>query len=79
LAVGQATITKFCVFIALVLLLVAFEALNAAIECIVDHLALQWQEFARDAKNLGSLATMCMLILNGIVLFSFMVQTFLMV
>ena len=57
----------------------AFEALNTAIECIVDHLALQWQEFARDAKNLGSLATMCMLILNGIVLFSFMVQTFLMV
>ena len=51
---------------ALVLLLVAFEALNTAIECIVDHLAPQWQEFARDAKDLGSLATMCMLITSGI-------------
>ena len=66
LVVGEASVTEFCVFVALVLLLVAFEALNTAIECIVDHLAPQWQEFARDAKDLGSLATMCMLITSGI-------------
>jgi len=46
--------------------LVAVEALNTAIECIVDHLAPQWEEFARDAKDLGSLATMCLLCANGV-------------
>ena len=44
--------------------LIAVEALNTAIECIVDHLASDWQEFARDAKDLGSLATMCMICAN---------------
>ena len=48
--------------------LVAVEALNTAIECIVDHLAPDWQEFARDAKDLGSLATMCLLCANGVFL-----------
>ena len=47
-------------------LLVAVEALNTAIECIVDHLAPEWAEFARDAKDLGSLATMCLLCANGV-------------
>ena len=79
LVIGQASILEFCVFLSLVLLLVAFEALNTAIECIVDHLAPHWQEFARDAKDLGSLATMCMLILNGMFLFYFIAQNFLMI
>ena len=77
LALGEATITEFCVFIALIFMLVAVEALNTSIECIVDHLAPQWQEFARDAKDLGSLATMCVLIVNGIFLFSFVFRAFL--
>ena len=77
LALGEATITEFCVFIALIFMLVAVEALNTSIECIVDHLAPQWQEFARDAKDLGSLATMCVLIVNGIFLFSFLFRAFL--
>ena len=46
--------------------LFATEALNTAIECIVDHLAPHWEEFARDAKDLGSLATMCLLAANGV-------------
>ena len=58
-------------------MLVAVEALNTSIECIVDHLAPQWQEFARDAKDLGSLATMCVLIVNGLFLFSFVFRAFL--
>ncbi|MEQ3713145.1 diacylglycerol kinase [Lentibacter sp.] len=77
LALGEATITEFCVFIALIFMLVAVEALNTSIECIVDHLAPHWQEFARDAKDLGSLATMCVLIVNGIFLFSFVFRAFL--
>lgn len=47
------------IFAVLFLLLVAVEALNTAIEVIVDHLAPDWQAFARDAKDLGSLAVAC--------------------
>jgi len=63
-----ATIAQVGVFLILFLLLVAVEALNTAVECIVDHLAPNWEEFARDAKDLGSLATMCLLFANGIYL-----------
>ena len=41
----------------LVLLLIAVEALNTAIEVVVDHLApKEWARFAKEAKDLGSLA-----------------------
>lgn len=52
----------------LILLLIAVEALNTAIECLVDHLSPEWSEFARDAKDLGSLAVMCLLLANGLYL-----------
>lgn len=61
LALAGADIADFCILLVLFFGLVATEALNTAIECIVDHLAPNWEEFARDAKDLGSLATMCML------------------
>ncbi len=48
----------------LFLLLVAAEALNTAIEVVVDHLAPGWAEFARDAKDLGSLAVLCLILAN---------------
>lgn len=67
IAIG-ASFTQVAIFLILFLLLVATEALNTAIECIVDHLAPNWDEFARDAKDLGSLATMCLLFANGIYL-----------
>ena len=54
----------YIVLLILFSVLVAVEALNTAIECIVDHLAPQWQVFARDAKDLGSLATMCLILAN---------------
>lgn len=57
-------------FLVLFFLLVAVEALNTAIECLVDHLAPNWEVFARDAKDLGSLATMCLLFANGVYLAS---------
>ncbi len=57
--------TQFAIFLILFLVLVAVKALKNALECIVDHLAPDWQTFARDAKDLGSLATMCMLTANG--------------
>ncbi len=48
-------------FAVLLCLLVAVEALNTAIEVLVDHLSPQWAEFARDAKDLGSLAVAAVL------------------
>jgi diacylglycerol kinase (ATP) len=47
---------------------VALEALNTAIECLVDHLTQDWAVFARDAKDLGSLAVMCGLLCHGLLL-----------
>lgn len=68
LGIIDASWDQFGVFLILFLALVAIEALNTAVECIVDHLAPDWREFARDAKDLGSLATMCMLMANGVFL-----------
>ncbi|WP_333816634.1 diacylglycerol kinase [Tabrizicola sp.] len=45
--------------IALGLGLIAVEALNTALEVLVDHLSPGWSEFAKHAKDLGSLAVAC--------------------
>ncbi|MCE6960755.1 diacylglycerol kinase [Cereibacter sphaeroides] len=55
---------EIVVAVLLFLMLVAVEALNTAIEVIVDHLAPGWAEFARDAKDLGSLAVLCLIAAN---------------
>ena len=49
-------------------LLIAVEALNTAIEVIIDRISPEWSEAARQAKDLGSLAVMCMLIAHGFML-----------
>ncbi|WP_281857709.1 diacylglycerol kinase [Litoreibacter halocynthiae] len=41
--------------------MVAVEALNAAIACHVDYLNPDWAGFARSAKDLRSLAVICIL------------------
>tara|TARA_R110002073_G_scaffold96879_2_gene223389 strand:+ start:342 stop:743 length:402 start_codon:yes stop_codon:yes gene_type:complete len=73
LAIAGASFVEYGILLILFFCLVAVEALNTAIECIVDHLAPHWEEFARDAKDLGSLATMCLLGANvvflGVVVF----------
>ena len=66
-AIG-ATSAEFAVFAMLALLLIATEALNTAIECIVDHLTSDWAQFAKEAKDLGSLAVMCVLLSHGVLL-----------
>lgn len=43
-------------FVALMCVLVAVEALNTAIEVVVDHVSPGWSQAAKDAKDLGSLA-----------------------
>ena len=53
------TLQHYLAFAGLALLVIALEALNTALECLVDHLTSDWAEFARDAKDLGSLAVLC--------------------
>ncbi|MDN5788134.1 diacylglycerol kinase [Pseudorhodobacter sp.] len=53
-------------FLILWFLLLAIEALNTAVEAIVDHVSPHWSEAARDAKDLGSLAVMALLFANGV-------------
>lgn len=76
LALANARFFDYCVMLILLLALVAVEALNTAIECIVDHLAPDWQEYARDAKDLGSLATLCLLCANGIFIGAVLIRSF---
>ncbi|MFZ1470883.1 MAG: diacylglycerol kinase [Paracoccaceae bacterium] len=54
-----ATAGELVIFAGLLLLLVAVEALNTALEVLVDHLSPGWSQFAKDAKDLGSLAVAC--------------------
>jgi len=74
LALCDASLMEYTALFILFFGLVAVEALNTAIECIVDHLAPRWAEFARDAKDLGSLATMCLLLANGVFLASVVIR-----
>ena len=64
----RANAAELAAFGVLFVLLIATEALNTALECVVDHLSPDWSEFARDAKDLGSLAVMCVLSAHGILL-----------
>ena len=66
-AIG-ASFGEFIAASILALLLIAVEALNTAVEAIVDHISPEWNAFARDAKDLGSLAVMCLLIANALFL-----------
>lgn len=54
----------YAVAAALFLVLVAVEALNTAIEVVVDHLSPDWSEFARDAKDVAGLAVACLVVVN---------------
>lgn len=44
--------------------LLAVEALNTAIEVIVDHISPGWSEMAKQAKDLGSVAVGLMIVAN---------------
>ena len=59
---------KSFVILAILLILITFaiEALNTAIEEIADMVSPEWSLPAKHAKDLGSLAVLCMLCANGI-------------
>lgn len=64
---GASTAAYFTL-LGLFFLLIAVESLNTAIEVLVDHLSPDYSIFARDAKDLGSLAVMCVLAMHGLLL-----------
>ena len=66
LAFGVPLLT-FILQIVLIAVLLTAEALNTAIEKIVDHLSPDWDLFAKEAKDLGSAAVFFLLIANGAV------------
>ena len=55
-------------FLILMLMLMAVEALNTALEEIVDHLSPEWSQFAKNAKDLGSFAVACLIGANALYL-----------
>jgi diacylglycerol kinase (ATP) len=63
-----ATLPEIAGLIALGLVLVATEALNTALEVLVDHLSPGWSAWAKDAKDLGSLSVAC--VIGAVVLYS---------
>ena len=65
-AIFGASAAEYLALLILFLLLISFEALNTAIETLVDHLTSDWAQFAKEAKDLGSLAVMCVLVCHGL-------------
>ncbi|MCM2292942.1 diacylglycerol kinase [Allorhizobium sp. BGMRC 0089] len=51
--------------VVLMLVLFATEALNTAIEEVIDRISPEFSVVARNAKDLGSFAVFCLLLANG--------------
>ncbi len=62
---ADAPFNAFMVLGVLLLALFAFEAINTAIEEIVDRISPEWSQTGRNAKDLGSFAVLCMLVANA--------------
>ncbi len=60
-----AAFVQYLVMTGLFLLMAAFEALNTAIEEVVDRVSPEFSEFGRNAKDLGSFAVLCLIAANG--------------
>lgn len=64
-AVG-AHLSDYLIYFVLMLLLFAVEALNTAIEELVDRISPEISTVGRHAKDLGSFAVFCLLGANGL-------------
>ncbi|NJM81344.1 MAG: diacylglycerol kinase [Tabrizicola sp.] len=65
-AIVGATLPEFLGLAVLSLIVLAVEALNTAIEELVDNASPGWSEFAKNAKDMGSFAVMCTLLATGL-------------
>lgn len=64
LVVG-ATLFQYIAMAILFLLMMAFEAINTAIEEIVDRVSPEISEMGKHAKDLGSFACLCLIVANA--------------
>lgn len=64
-AVG-ARLTDYLIYLVLMLILFSVEALNTAIEELVDRISPEISTVGRHAKDLGSLAVFCLLAANSV-------------
>ncbi|OLP61545.1 diacylglycerol kinase [Xaviernesmea oryzae] len=63
--ISSATLFQYVAMVLLFLLMIAFEALNTAIEEIVDRVSPEISDMGRNAKDLGSLACLCLILANS--------------
>ena len=64
----QASLLQFVAFVVLALVLLAVEALNTAIEEIVDHISPDWSQTGKHAKDCGSVAVSFLLLAMAVLL-----------
>lgn len=64
-AVIGASLFEFLGFIVLMMLMFSVEALNTAIEELVDRISPEISTVGRNAKDLGSFAVFCLIIANA--------------
>lgn len=64
----QATLLQFVAFVVLALVLLAVEALNTAIEEIVDYISPDWSQMGKHAKDCGSVAVSFLLLAMAVLL-----------
>lgn len=60
-----ASVVEFMTYVVLMLLLFAVEALNTAIEELVDRVSPEISTVGRNAKDLGSFAVFCLILVNA--------------
>ncbi len=60
-----ATFFQYLAMFLLFLMMIAFEAINTAIEEIVDRVSPEISDMGKHAKDLGSLACLCVIVANG--------------
>lgn len=65
-AIAGAAAMDYFIFLILMLILFSAEALNTAIEELVDRISPEISTVGRHAKDLGSFAVFCLLAANGL-------------
>ncbi len=71
-----ASLERFLLLIAVFLAVTAIEALNTAIEEIIDRISPEFSDTGRHAKDLGSFAVFCGLVVWGLLLLDTAVRIF---
>ena len=64
IAIG-APVHHWLIFAALMVLMAGFEAINTAIEEVVDHVSPEFSHAAKHAKDLGSFSVLCVMVITG--------------